>query len=265
MRSLSQYCDLTTVSTCTTVYECTMSVLLYATSDVITQCMERGGRRAAVVDEVGADAPKQPSEPTPDTAPDQQQPEPASSEPSAVPGPSAGLEPASDPAPRDGLDCDRTVRGAVCNLVTGGGAINWYWWLLLDRLIPGATLRPLFAKAMIDCLLWMPVCNVAFIWLFNYTRSGAEFALLKVKQDVCPYSVVEFPLVLVQDMATFFFTGWGREIFSDVLTVAGNIVSSYFANRPLHDTKRVAAADEDEEDVEEEGEQRGKSASWCCW
>eukprot|EP00756_Hemistasia_phaeocysticola_P039660 Hpha_TRINITY_DN16825_c2_g7::TRINITY_DN16825_c2_g7_i1::g.148935::m.148935 len=257
---LSQYCDLNVVQTCTTVYECVMSVCLYTTADTIAQCYEREGkaRRAerasepAVASEsaVAGEAAAKPPESAPPAG--AEDPKPVPKCPPPGPGGSPGGRSPGGGADRQvsccgGHNWDRTIRGAICNLISGGGAINWYWWLYLDRVIPGHTIKAVLIKSSIDCFLWMPIWNVVFLVIYNWSREDCDYALGKVRQDVFKFSLWEIPVAFSQDVVTFFLSGWPREVVSDILSISCDWIGSYFVNKPLLDRARLHDDNEEEE------------------
>ena len=61
---------------------------------------------------------------------------------------------------RDSLDWARVGRMGTLGLCTG--PLNHFWYLYLDRLLPGATVRIVLKKVLADQIVMAPICSSVF-------------------------------------------------------------------------------------------------------
>jgi hypothetical protein len=133
---------------------------------------------------------------------------------------------------RKQFDVDRTVRGTIVNLATGGGAMYWYWWLWLDAVFPGTSIGTVCLKAALDTFLYSTAQNFLFLYIYSATREGShEAGIQSIKDNSLQLNLLTWVTSFPTDVACFYVFGWWRELVSESSSIATSLLLSYWANR----------------------------------
>eukprot|EP01012_Entosiphon_sulcatum_P008819 TRINITY_DN14842_c0_g1_i1.p1 TRINITY_DN14842_c0_g1~~TRINITY_DN14842_c0_g1_i1.p1 ORF type:complete len:335 (-),score=49.04 TRINITY_DN14842_c0_g1_i1:210-1214(-) len=129
-------------------------------------------------------------------------------------------------------DFDRTIRGGVLSAACGGGAVGWYWWVMLDNLIPGSSLGTLAVKSLINNAVYGTLANELFLYCYTASRTGSHAeGCARAKEDFAEQSLLNFLLYFPTDIICFSVTGWPRTFFYHGSVLVFDTYFSLLANK----------------------------------